>query len=423
MAYSFLFAAWGGSGNLGPLLTAGRLLKARGHAIRVIAEPAMRDDVEASGFDFVAWCRAPTGSAANPPDSMEPASWLLKAIFDPAAAYAADIRSEILSCPTDVVLSHDVIFGAVIGAESLGVPVAMFSPHVSLRPLRHVPPVTSDLRGPWTAQECAAVEEVNARYSAFFDIGKQTINELRHDLGLVPLTQVMEIFDRADRVLLASSRAFDFPTDALPRNTVYVGPMLDEPIWCEPWHAPWTQPATNPRALISFSTDAQGQTETVQKVVDAVGGMEGIEAVVTTGPSVGVGEIRAADNVHVVPSAPHDSVMKDVSLVVTQGGHGTVSRALINGLPMLILPRVRDQFGNAARVIARGAGLALPPTASTPEIVSAIDTLIRHPRFQSASRRIGQDMKADIDNSTFVDELETLAIVGRKATQSASMFI
>jgi UDP:flavonoid glycosyltransferase YjiC (YdhE family) len=30
--------------------------------------------------------------------------------------------------------------------------------------------------------------------------------------------------------------------------------------------------------------------------------------------------------------------MKEVSLVVTHGGHGTVSRALHNGLPILVMP-------------------------------------------------------------------------------------
>jgi UDP:flavonoid glycosyltransferase YjiC (YdhE family) len=44
-----------------------------------------------------------------------------------------------------------------------------------------------------------------------------------------------------------------------------------------------------------------------------------------------------------LPSAPHDAVMKEVSIVVTHGGHGTASRALWHGLPLLVIPMGRDQ--------------------------------------------------------------------------------
>ena len=78
--------------------------------------------------------------------------------------------------------------------------------------------------------------------------------------------------------------------------------------------------------------------------------------------ALNIADLRAPKNVHLMRGAPHDAVMKDVSLVVTQGGHGTVCRALINGLPQLILPNGRDQGDNAARVEVKGAGLRLPPT-------------------------------------------------------------
>ncbi len=40
MSYNFLLASWGGPGNLGPMLTAARLLGRRGHAVRVVAMAA-----------------------------------------------------------------------------------------------------------------------------------------------------------------------------------------------------------------------------------------------------------------------------------------------------------------------------------------------------------------------------------------------
>jgi len=235
------------------------------------------------------------------------------------------------------------------------------------------------------------------------------------------LADVMHLFDRADRLLLATSQAFDFQADSLPANFRYVGPLLDVPNWskslqAKSWQAPWSAQSKRPRVLVACSTGAQGQRDLFQRVLDAIGTID-IEALATTGPNLDVAELRAPKNVHVLRGAPHDLVMKDVSLVVSQGGHGTVTRSLVNALPQLILPMARDQAGNAARVEAKGAGLRLPPTASEAEIATAVNRLITEPQFKAAARLLGDAIKADIDRSSLVDEMETIAAAGRAAKQ------
>ena len=103
--------------------------------------------------------------------------------------------------------------------------------------------------------------------------------------------------------------------------------------------------------------------------------------------------------------------------MVSQGGHGTVTRSLINALPQLILPMGRDQAANAARVEAKGAGLQLPPTASEAEIAAAVNRLIAEPQFNAAARLLGEAMMADIDRSSLVDEMEAIAAAGHAARQ------
>ena len=109
-----------------------------------------------------------------------------------------------------------------------------------------------------------------------------------------------------------------------------------------------------------------------------------------------------------LPSAPHDAVMKEVSLVVTHGGHGTVSRALWHGLPLLVMPMGRDQDDIAVRVEARAAGLSVPPTASETEIAGALNRLIKEPHFRIAARRLGDAIAGDIKSERLVDEMEEI---------------
>lgn len=419
MSYHFLLASWGTLGNLSPLLTAARRLRQNGHHIRVMADPAMRCEVEADGFAFVAWRRAPTGQAADPVDVSEMQDWMRRALFDPAAFYAADMRDEIDRLPTDAVLLLDALLGAAIGAEASGVPFALLSPHVSIRPLPGMPPATSGLSQPKTPRQRAEAAAAGAKLIETLNSFLPTLNRARADLGLPLLIDAIDLFDRADRLLLATSQAFDFQAEWLPDNFRYVGPLLDVPNWskspqAEAWRAPWPAHSGRPRALIACSTGAQGQREMFQRVIDAMAAVD-IDALATAGPNLNLADLRAPKNVHLVRGAPHDLVMKDVSVVISQGGHGTVTRSLINGLPQLILPMGRDQADNAARVEAKGAGLRLPPTAAEAEVAAAVNRLIAEPQFKAAAGRLGEAITSDIERSSLVEEMEMIAAAGRAA--------
>lgn len=413
MYYRFLLASWGTLGNLSPLLTAARRLRGHGHHVRVIADPAMRAEVDAADFEFVSWRSAPIGEAADPTDVSNLQDRMRRVVFEPCSAYARDIGDEIGRLPADAVLSLDFLFGAALGAEASGVPFAFLSPHVSLRILPGMPPATSGLGQPKTPEEQAEVAAACAALHGAMNASLPILNRARVDCGLPVLPDVMDLFDRADRVLLATSRAFDFEATSLPDNFRYIGPLLDVPNWSKSWQAPWPGQSDRSRALIACSTGAQNQRDLFQRVIDAVGKVE-IDAVFTTGPSLDVADFRAPQNVHLVCGAPHDSIMRDVSMVISQGGHGTVTRSLINALPQLILPMARDQLANAARVEAKGVGLRLGPTASEPDIAAAINRLITEPQFKVAARRLGEAIKADIDTSGLVNEMELLAAVGRQ---------
>jgi MGT family glycosyltransferase len=414
MSYNFLLASWGSSGNLNPLLTAAWKLRRNGHCVRLIADPAMRGEVEAANIEFLTWRRAPTGPEADPSDISNMSDWAGRAIFSPALAYAEDIRDEVRRVPTDAVLTLDMLFGAVLGAEAAGVPVAMLSPHVSIRPLPGLPPATTGMGRPKTPQERAEAAAANEGFADFMNTFLPLLNLACARLGVPRLSHVIDIFDRSDRFLLAISEAFDFQPDSVPGNLRYIGPLLGQPSWAEPWHAPWPAAPGRPRVLVACSTGAQGQGDLVQRILNAMGSTDA-DAVATTGPNLNAACLRAPANVHLLHSAPHDAVMKEVSLVVTQGGHGTVNRALINGVPLLVLPLGRDQAANAARVEDSGAGLRLAPDAPEEEIASAVNKLLAEPHFRIAARRLGDAIQADIDGSALVGELETMVLSRRAA--------
>ncbi len=60
-------------------------------------------------------------------------------MFGAALDYASDTMDALRREPVDALLPNDLLAGPVIAAEALGIPCAMISPHISVRPLDGVP--------------------------------------------------------------------------------------------------------------------------------------------------------------------------------------------------------------------------------------------------------------------------------------------
>lgn len=147
--YRFLLASWGGPGNLSPLLTAARRLRAHRHVVRVIADRDCESEVLRSGFDFTPWRRAPSfadlGSATLMSDPSDFRTFCNDVMFGPASVYAAETLDEFQRVHTDALLAIDMLIGSVTAAEAARIPCAMLSPHISVRPLLGQPSVGSGL--------------------------------------------------------------------------------------------------------------------------------------------------------------------------------------------------------------------------------------------------------------------------------------
>jgi MGT family glycosyltransferase len=418
MSLNFLFTCWGNPGNLNPILTAARRLRERGHRVRILGEPDHREEIAKAGFDTLSWRRP---APLKPPEPSDDPGMEIRFLFDrimfgAAIDYAADTMDALRSESVDALVTNDFLAGPVIAAEAKGIPCALLAPHVSLRPLDGVPCGATGLTPSDTAEYKLEEQAARTRFMELVSSYLPTLNRARAAFGLEPLNHIYDHYDRADRLLIGLSSAFDFPATRLPSNLRYIGPLLDLPAWAHPWTAPWSAGSVRPRVLVSLSTSFQNQAALLRRIVAALGTMD-LDAVVTVGPAMEKENLQAPANVSIVHSAPHDTVMKQVSLVVTHGGHGTVARSLLHGVPLLVLPMGRDQGDNAARVVARGAGLRLADSATEEEIVSAVHRLVTEQQFKAAAERLGKAIAPDVTSTVFATEME--AIATRRWQQSA----
>ncbi|HEX2204188.1 MAG TPA: nucleotide disphospho-sugar-binding domain-containing protein, partial [Longimicrobium sp.] len=238
-------------------------------------------------------------------------------------------------------------------------------------------------------------------------------DDARRACGLAPLgtaAALVNQFHAADRRLILTSEAFDFPIAPPPPNVRYVGPVLDDPDWAGEWRSPWPDGDPRPLVVASLSSTFQDQRGALRRIAAALGRLE-VRGLVTLGPAMAGERLDLPANVVAVPAAPHARVFPHAAAVVTHAGHGTVMRALAHGLPLLCLPMGRDQDDNAARVVARGAGLRLRPSASPARIAAALRRLLGDPAFGREAARLGEIIRADVAADRAVAELEA---VGRE---------
>jgi UDP:flavonoid glycosyltransferase YjiC (YdhE family) len=237
-----------------------------------------------------------------------------------------------------------------------------------------------------------------------------TLNDTRRALGLAPLSGPAA-WESCELVLVTAPRWLDLDA-RVPANVVHAGPLG--------MRAARRQVAVRPpRVLLSFSTTViDRQLATMRNSCAAVAGIDA-HAVLTLGPAVTSDDVDAPPNVEVHEWADHDEVLPACAAVVTHAGLGTTLRALAHGVPLLMLPRGRDQHVNSARVTDLGAGIALPAEAAPERIRAALTRLLGDPRFAACAARLAERMAADRPDSHAADALERAARCGRRLSVDA----
>lgn len=415
MRRQYLFALVDGGGNVPPELSAARRLRARGHAVTVIADDSVASDVLSTGAELRRWVRAPNRPDRRPEN--DPVRdwecrypWQLLGrlmntlLVGPAGRYADDLQDALVERRPTAVICSMFCLGGMVAAEAAGLPFVVLFPNIYLLPAPGMPPFGIGLRPARGLSGRLRDRALNRIIERQWDTtGLKRLNALRARQGLAPLAHVFDQVRRAHRQLVMTSPALDFPA-ILPSGVRYVGPVLDDPHWSEA--ASWRPPAGDaPLVLVAMSSTFQDQIGSLQRVIEALGTLP-VRALVTAGPALDVAALRPASNVTVAACAPHRQVLRQTAVVITHGGHGTVVKSLAAGVPMVMLPHGRDQADTAVRVSARGAGVTLRRSARPDAIVAAVRQVLENPSYRAAAQRLGETIRRDAASDLLVREIE-----------------
>jgi MGT family glycosyltransferase len=375
-----LVVTWDGAGNLMSTLGIARELVDRGHDVRLLGHRSIDERCGAHGWRFRPFEHTQDFAAT---DAMDPAAefavmseqlWFSRSV-------ARDVEDQLGCEPADLLIVDCMLFGGLCAGQAAGVPtVALF----------HTP--FSGFRGgPMVDMLAPAIPSVN---------------DMRAERGLPPIGRLCDVHDACALSLVAVPREFE-PDMPLPPNVRFIGPVLGGPSVAKADGTVNIDDGPDPLVVVSLSTSNQGQLPVLQRLVGALGRVPA-RVVVTTGPAVDPAEVTPAANTQIVRFVPHDSLFPAASLVVTHAGLGTVLTALSHGLPLLCLPMGRDQFFNASRVEALGAGKALDVGADAAAVAEAVAALLVDDEARAGAKRLASVIAGYGGAQDAVHEIEAL---------------
>ena len=136
-----------------------------------------------------------------------------------------------------------------------------------------------------------------------------------------------------------------------------------------------------------------------------------VNVIVTVGPDRDPGELGPIPpNVHVERYLPQSLLFPSCDVVVCHGGSGTTLAALAFGLPMLFLPQEANQFWNADRTAALGAGEQIrPEQMSAAAVRETVARLLEDPSYRDRAGLLAAEIAAMPSPDAVVGSLEKLA--------------
>ena len=167
--------------------------------------------------------------------------------------------------------------------------------------------------------------------------------------------------------------------------------------------------APGPTVYVTLGTIFNRNLDVFRTVLDGLATAD-LNVIATIGPDANLDGLGPQpDRVHLFRFVPQAQVLGRCDVVVCHGGAGSTLGALTFGRPILMLPRGADNFYNAERVLAAGAGRTLLDADITSSSVAhEVRSLLVDAHYRAAAGAIADEIAGMPAPASAVSALEHL---------------
>ena len=380
------------AGHMNPMVALCKQLVNRGHRVTFFQRPEAEERITAHGLAFIPVGPRKTTCIGDAPDLTT-----IRALCHRVRRIAANMETFLRDAPAllerekiDALIVDEVNLAGPTLAELLRLPYVVIStsvPHIFgwSAPRRISPRQTLSARA----------QNALLQVSAFRMRGplRHSLDRYRRQAGLGPVRQGGKAFPPAAHITQLPA-CMDVTPRVLPDNFHYAGPFVDReagPAVEFPWH----RLDSRPLVYISLGTTRKGDVTAFRMAAEACDHLN-LQLVVSLGgrrDSDVLGNLPC--NTIVVREAPQREVIKRSKVVITHGGLNTVLESLMEGKPMLVIPKFFDQPSVAVRLELLGVAKVLrEDLVSAEKIRHVLSEILSDPRYEEAACRVRQKVVA-----------------------------
>jgi UDP:flavonoid glycosyltransferase YjiC (YdhE family) len=375
------------------VLALARELRTRGHDVMVHTWHRWQPDIEAEGLTF----------ARAPQYALDPVTGTYLEPYEAVRRAVLDSEDDFRRFAPDVVVSDILTNTPALIAERLGIPSVTLIPHVHPVSEPGMTPYSTGMRSPRTPVGRAFWERMHRLTDAGYRRGELEYDQLRAQLGLAPAPGPMPTMSR-ELTLVATLPQLEQPR-VWPDWMRVTGPLLWEPESA----ATALPPGEEPLVLVAPSTSKDPDQRMLRAAMRGLAD-EPVRVLGTTNRRPIVDPLLVGRRSRLVEWCSYAQVMPDADVVICNGGHGTVVRALAAGCAVLVVPDDGDQRENALRVYLSGAGLRLPRRwATNRSLRLAVRRLLADEQYLRRAHEIAAWCRANPGEVRAADLVEEVA--------------
>jgi len=278
----------------------------------------------------------------------------------------------------ELVVSDAITACGGMAAELMGLPWIELNPHPLYLPSKGLPPLGSGLAPGTGVRGWLRDTVMRALTARSWREGLRQRVEVRIQIGLPALDP------GPLRRLIATLPALEVPRPDWPVGAVVVGPLHFEPTSAV---LP-IPPGQGPVIVVAPSTATTGTTGLAELALECLVPGETLPLGSRLVISRLGGEELTAPPWATVGLGRQDDLLAHADLVICGGGHGMLSKTLMAGLPMVVVPGGGDQWELANRVVRQGSAQLIRPLTGA-ALVTAVGEVLASPRYRRAAQQAG----------------------------------
>jgi zeaxanthin glucosyltransferase len=388
-----------GAGHLNPLITLSRQLVARGHRVTFVHDVELEARIRLHGLEFCAIAAsidrsqkdAQSRHRKKPSSAVPLLRYRIRRTVNDMERFLRETPQALTRVGVDALIIDELALAGPTVAEVLRLPYFVISTSVPHNFGWSAPRSIAPPKSLFTRVQSALLEVSILQMRGPV---RRRLDNFRRQVQLGSIREIRNTFPALAHITQLP-RCLDFPRSGLPPTFHYTGPFVDETARIS-MQFPWDQLDERPVIYASLGTTLKGEPATFHLIAEACDGL-GMQLVMAIGGRRDPGIFRDMPGKPlIVKEAPQLELLKKAEIVITHAGSNTVFETLLQGKPMIAIPKTFDQPAIAARLAWLGAAIVLrPDKLSAQEIRSALSTLLSDPSYRNAARGLQAKIRSE----------------------------